>query len=805
MKKIDKIREAKKLSMRRAREKLKNDPEKYEEQKQKDKERKRKTRKNISDMSEREKRAIRKGWKERTKKSHENKKNIAKTLQNVTPPPSPQINLLPASPDPEEALELPGPSRPSSRSDSGEKRRRRNRQILKKQLQNLKDENIKLRKNATKYKQKYYRLQATKEDTPRKLVKKMLTGQKCSQQVRKQLTFNEVLKKQINLNYCTEKGLKKKREFVKVITGKIVKKYRLMNSLHSLTSRKIMNFHKSGDRTRLIENEKVKRAVKDFFERDSSSRLTAGKKETITRNKQKKQKRLLNDTLKNLYKEFINAFPCYRNTSYATFCKLRPFWVVKPDYKARDTCLCMEHANFSLVLDKLNMLKIIDEKNPTELLKKLTCEGKLKETCLERVCTECANNDIAVNEYEDEDVTCYQWKMKKVEIKVKGKMKLCQKTTKEEITYSKNELLCKFKSSMIGKFMQHVCNIKHQYSVTTDIKENLSANDILIHCDFSENYNCKYSQEVQSLHFGGSRNQVSLHTTIVYYHSETEKSTKCKSFCTLSEDRRHDYVAICSHLKPVIDDIKTNVQLMPLKNVHFLSDGTSQQYRNKNMFYLAATFFQQELQPETICWHYMEKGHGKGAPDGIGGCVKRTADSLVSQGKDLADIDTLVKELKEKCKGITIYKIDSENFTKYDDYVPKKLRTFKGTLKIHEVSWSKKIKKEVHARRLSCIKCAAGENCPHYGIGKIEIPKDSTNDLQDCILLNVININCYISQVKHIFITKLTLQNNLTHTLYSARKHLAQLLTNNTLNLYLMLLYIKNCYFFLCIYRISLT
>lgn len=89
---------------------------------------------------------------------------------------------------------------------------------------------------------------------------------------------------------------------------------------------------------------------------------------------------------------------------------------------------------------------------------------------------------------------------------------------------------------------------------------------------------------------------------------------------------------------------------MPLKNVHFLSYGTSQQYRNKTMFYLVATFFQQELQPETTCWHYTEKGHGKGAPDGIGGCVKRTADSLVSQGKDLADIDTLVKELKEtKC------------------------------------------------------------------------------------------------------------------------------------------------------------
>lgn len=43
--------------------------------------------------------------------------------------------------------------------------------------------------------------------------------------------------------------------------------------------------------------------------------------------------------------------------------------------------------------------------------------------------------------------------------------------------------------------------------------------EALIHVDFSENYSLKYATEVQSFHFGGSRQQVSLHTAVIYTHS----------------------------------------------------------------------------------------------------------------------------------------------------------------------------------------------------------------------------------------------------------------------------------------------
>lgn len=62
------------------------------------------------------------------------------------------------------------------------------------------------------------------------------------------------------------------------------------------------------------------------------------------------------------------------------------------------------------------------------------------------------------------------------------------------------------------------------------------------------------------------------------------------------------------------------------------------------MFYLVATFLAPELGVDALNWLYTDSGHGKGAPDGVEGCLKRIADSLVGRGKDLNNFDTLADE-----------------------------------------------------------------------------------------------------------------------------------------------------------------
>lgn len=88
-----------------------------------------------------------------------------------------------------------------------------------------------------------------------------------------------------------------------------------------------------------------------------------------------------------------------------------------------------------------------------------------------------------------------------------------------------------------------------------------------------------------------------------------------------------------------------------------------------------------------IQWHYSEAGHGKGAPDGIGGCLKRTADGLVAQGQDIATFDNFMVQMKKCCKGIDIFAIEEDSIFLYEK-IPT-LKAFVGTLKVHPVIWTK--------------------------------------------------------------------------------------------------------------------
>jgi len=77
--------------------------------------------------------------------------------------------------------------------------------------------------------------------------------------------------------------------------------------------------------------------------------MYAGRKDCITRGSVKKQKRLLVDTIGNLYDRFLSEHE--EKVSYAAFCKLLPFCVVLPRLQDRETCLCVNHENMQFLLD----------------------------------------------------------------------------------------------------------------------------------------------------------------------------------------------------------------------------------------------------------------------------------------------------------------------------------------------------------------------------------------------------------------------------------------------------------------------
>ncbi|CAB3257455.1 unnamed protein product [Arctia plantaginis] len=462
----------------------------------------------------------------------------------------------------------------------------------------------------------------------------------------------------------------------------------------------------------------IKRKICEFLNDDENSRITAGKKETITRKKVKKQIRLLNDTLINLHKKFKSTAGV--NVSYETFRRYRPFWVIFPKAASRKTCLCSVHTNINFVVCALYKTRVLPYSSATELVKSLCCS--LNINCLERKCTECNQRLPLFNIVNGTDTITYQrWVTKAFTEIIKGKEKLCKKNIKESVKTSQ-QLLVNCLKLKLPTFMQHLANIINQHTVIRAIKENLTPLDGLLHIDFSENYCCKYGSEIQSAHFGGSKRQLSLHTC-VYYSADYPPPTnfiKTSSICSVSENLRHDPVLICAHLTPVVERIKL---LSPdLKNLHILSDGPTTQYRNKTMFYMIVNYLSKISNAETITWHFSEAGHGKGAPDGVGGCVKRTADNFVAHGGDVTNIQDFVSCLQDRCKGIEIIPIDDTLITEIQNVANgNKCHPFKGTFKIHQLTWTAAEPNILHARRLSCISCATNANCPHFEIGQIQV------------------------------------------------------------------------------------
>ncbi|KAJ0171099.1 hypothetical protein K1T71_002853 [Dendrolimus kikuchii] len=499
---------------------------------------------------------------------------------------------------------------------------------------------------------------------------------------------------------------------------RIIKRYRMRIRRLEAKKHKVINTPSSSKNALKRD---VRTAVHDFLVKDEYSRLTAGKNETITRKKSKRQIRLLNDTLLNLHKVFQNETGM--KISYQTFRRYRPFWVLFPKASTRNTCLCALHENSDYIVRSLYKAQVISYGSASDMAKAICCNNRLNRNCLERRCKDCKNKKVAFNDFNGDDFIIYdRWIIKNVGIIVKGKEKQCKKCIKETVKTTKKSLVRLFNLNL-PVYMQHMANLIHQIKTVQTLKQQLSPTEALLHIDFSENYNCKYSSEVQSAHFGGSKPQLSLHTCVYYSNNlgSLNSNFNTTPMCTISENLRHDPVMICAHLRPILHRIR---EISPnLTDLHILSDGPTTQYRNKSMFYLIANFLGKELNNvNNIIWHYSEKGHGKGAPDGVGGCVKRLCDNSVALGKDVSNYDSLMTCLKENCRGIEIYGIGDPSIQDIQEIMDQSpVKAFKGTLKIHQLSWSRNESNILHARRLSCLSCPACMICPHFEIGQITV------------------------------------------------------------------------------------
>ncbi|CAB3236345.1 unnamed protein product [Arctia plantaginis] len=214
-----------------------------------------------------------------------------------------------------------------------------------------------------------------------------------------------------------------------------------------------------------------------------------------------------------------------------------------------------------------------------------------------------------------------------------------------------------------------------KFYLRDDNSRNTSETEVVLVCDFSENYETKMGSEIQAMHFGASKTQITLHTGMIYW------TNRSQSFCTIAESNNHQPPAIWAHLEPLLNLIRE--ESPNVTRLHFFSDGPSSQYRQKNNFYLFAHFTNRFGFDAT--WSFFEAGHGKSVADGIGGCVKRTLDRKVCQGRDIVDAQDAYDILNQCLKRIQVFLIPDHSINEITRILPPNVQPLKGTLRVHQI------------------------------------------------------------------------------------------------------------------------
>ncbi len=552
---------------------------------------------------------------------------------------------------------------------SGRKRRARNKSKYHYVKQKLVLEIIQLKRDVAKFKKRWQRechRHTPISDSPQSKCAREFKDDQVSPKIRKRLVFAAALENDLKSSYRSLKTNTEKRTFTSTLSLKFSTKYRFVSTCKPFfpyNMKKINIRAEFGVRKRKYHE--VRQCVIKFFEREDVSVQAPGKKDVITRCKVQKQKRYLCNSIRYLHRKF-----CEENdyvVSYALFCRLRPFWVIDRKLSERDTCLCITHENMKLLSDRLMKdEKILKNVYLDTLIEEQMCCQVVKEECLFRTCEKCYDKIIECSEFNGNDESFYDLWQKKMEI---GRdKKRYKRTVKERVPCKLHELVDRF-FQLLPAYMAHLARIRHQYIAVRELKKNLDDQDYLLHIDFSENYTTKYLREIQAVHFGGNRMQITLHTGVIYNGQKAPQS-----FCTTSLNLKHDPVAIIAHLEPIFEKYISPNAL----NLHFLSDSPSSQYRNSAMFFL----LKQKIIPrfsklQNATWEYSESSHGKGAPDGVGGTIKRTCDKVVARG--IHDISTFedFTNIVQNHVSIPVIPIPNERDNELYERI-KKLATVKG-------------------------------------------------------------------------------------------------------------------------------
>ncbi|KAL4717885.1 hypothetical protein ACJJTC_005730 [Scirpophaga incertulas] len=420
--------------------------------------------KNIANMTNREKRQ-RKDWKIASKKYREKKKALINMIRDTPPQSDDELAVV-----------------PSVRRQVGRKGVRKDRAKAYRKIKKQGETIVQMKRKIESLKKKLQRKEAKMKavNSPNKSVDALIKDIPVPPEVRKRLLYSEVLNTQLQEKANTfPKNSKEREVFHKCISGDTLRKYKLLHMAKRIlpTRSKGKNdksILKSDVKLReIVLKPEVRQKVTEFFERDDVSRMCPAKRDWLKKNGIKKQKRVLLNTVKDLTPKFAKETGI--NLSYPTLLRAKPFWVVAPKSKDRETCLCVKHENFSLKFNKLKNLQELPPGSIEKFIEHYACDVTSYE-CMRNLCEKCNNPEFELGDNNADSLTYFQWKSVYEEKIIKGEKKTFKITKKVPISSTVKELkTALFEDIPVMKI--HLYGIYIYNKLKKELKENLTENE----------------------------------------------------------------------------------------------------------------------------------------------------------------------------------------------------------------------------------------------------------------------------------------------------------------------------------------
>ncbi|XP_034249688.1 uncharacterized protein LOC117650392 [Thrips palmi] len=362
--------------------------------------------------------------------------------------------------------------------------------------------------------------------------------------------------------------------------------------------------------------EETVKAIQSFYEDDEhASRVMPGKKDFVCVLENgvgiQKQKRLVLCNLKELHVLFEKHTGI--KVSFSTFAKHRPKHCVLAGAAGTHTvCVCKYHQNFKLMNDAIDM-KECDEKfcSYKDVMASVLCDPPTADCYLNACCPKCPGFQPLQKkmlEYLDanfiDTLTYDQW----------TSTDRCDLET----LLKKSDDFVETYIEKLKILLPHHHIAKEQAAYLRKAKEELKQGEVLVICDFAENYTCLVQDSIQSYYW--KQDQVTLHPFCAYYKDENYE-LKQVSYTIVSEYMKHSITAVHTFQKKLVEFLRPIVPGMKL--IKYFSDGAAQQYKNR--FNVMKIDYHEKDFGVKGEWNFFATSHGKGPCDGQAGALKREA------------------------------------------------------------------------------------------------------------------------------------------------------------------------------------